>query len=442
MMIIGNGTVLTNVRERMLIPDGAVVVENGGIVHVGPGEEIVGKYAGHEFVDARGGIIMPGLVNLHHHFYSALARGMVTAGPSPASRNFMQILENLWWRLDKALSLDDIRVSAAVSLADSIRCGVTTIVDHHASFGVIRGTLDAIAGEVRAFGARACLCFEVSDRCGESAAREAIAENSEFLDAVRKNGDGMLAGLFGLHASFTLSDATLAACREAAGDSGFHVHVAEGGDDVADALGRSGKRVVQRLGEFGVFGPKTLAVHCVHVSPAEMDILAAADCTVVHNPQSNMGNAVGASPLLQFFAHDVRVGVGTDGYTHDIFESAKAAGLLQRHHLANPSVAWGEPYAMLLDTNPRVAGDMLGVGLGVLEPGAAADVIVVDYHPHTPLLAENIGGHMHFGMYGQQVATSMINGRLVMRDRELLTVDEQALRAESRELAAKLWQRI
>ena len=173
MMIIGNGSVITNVRGRMLLSDGAVAVEGGRIVQVGPREEIVAKYAGHEFIDARGGIIMPGLVNLHHHFYSALARGMVAAAPSPTSRNFMQILENLWWRLDKALSLDDIRVSAAVSLADSIRCGVTTIVDHHASFGVIRGTLETIARETRAFGARACLCFEVSDRCGEAAAREA-----------------------------------------------------------------------------------------------------------------------------------------------------------------------------------------------------------------------------------------------------------------------------
>lgn len=437
-MLIGNGTLLTNAPDRPLVANGAVAVTSGRIAEVGDWNELRKKYPDCETVDAEGGLILPGLVNVHHHFYSALARGMIRAKPV-VSTNFLEILENLWWRLDQALTLEDVRLSAAVSLADSIRCGVTSIVDHHASFGAIRGSLKEIETAAREFGVRACLCFEVSDRCGEQAAKNSIDENREFLKSVQNRDDGMLAGLFGLHASFTLSDATLAACREAAGGAGFHVHVAEGEDDVRNALSAYGKRVVERLNDFAILGPKSLAVHCIHVSASEMELLADSGTTVVHNPQSNMSNAVGASPLMELLRRGIRVGLGTDGYTHDILESAKAACLLQRHHLSDPGVAWVEPYAMLLNENPRIAGDLFGRRLGVLEAGAAADIVVAEYDPPTPLLPENIAGHLHFGLYGQSIHTSVINGKLVMRQRKLLCVDEAALRAKSRELAEKLW---
>ena len=338
--------------------------------------------------------------------------------------------------------MEDTRFSAAVSIADSIKCGVTSIVDHHAGFGAIRGSLNTIAAVAAKAGVRACLCCEVSDRAGEKAARECIDENKDFLESVRHRNDGMLAGLLGLHASFTLSDATLAASKDAAGESGFHVHVAEGIDDVNDSLARNGKRVVERLRDFGILGRRTLAVHCVHIVPEEMDILAETGTTVVHNPQSNMSNAVGCSPLLECIRRGIRMGIGTDAYTHDVFESAKAAGLLQRHQLADPGAAWAEPYIMLLRNNPHIAGEIFAAKLGTLEPGAAADVITVDYDPPTPMQAENVNAHMHFGIYGPMVRTSMINGRLVMRDRTLLTMDEKALRAESRAAAAALWKKL
>lgn len=239
MIIIGNGTLVTHLPGQPLAADGAVAVDAGRIVDVGATADLRGRHPGHEFVDARGGVIMPGLVNLHHHFYSALARGMMVAKPR-VSANFLEILENLWWRLDRALTLEDVRLSAGLSLADSIKCGVTTIVDHHASFGAIEGSLDEIAAASRAAGVRIATCFEVSDRCGPEAARASIDENARFLGSLADSEDGMLAGLFGLHASFTLSDATLAACKEAAGGAGFHVHVAEGRDDVDECLKNHG----------------------------------------------------------------------------------------------------------------------------------------------------------------------------------------------------------
>lgn len=436
--IIGNGLLLTNLSKEPLLDDGAVAVENGRITKVGSTTALKADFPECTFIDAKGKVIMPGIVNNHHHFYSALARGMITKNPQ-VSKDFLDILHNLWWKLDGALTLESTRYSAAVSIADSIKCGVTSIVDHHAGFGAIRGSLEAIAKTAQSMGVRSCLCFEVSDRAGEKAALESIEENKSFLDSLTKENKEMVAGLFGLHASFTVSDTTLKASKKAAGDSGFHVHVAEGLDDVKDALNNHGKRVVERLYDFGILGTKTLAIHCIHVSPSEMELLAETNTTVIHNPQSNMSNAVGCSPLFELLKHGVRVGLGTDAYTHDMFESAKAAGLLQRHHLGDPSIAWGEPYTLLLKNNPEIAGEIFDTRLGVLEAGAAADIIVVDYDPLTPLLPENITGHIHFGLSGSMVQTSMINGKLVMRDRELLTVDEKQLRAESRKVAAALW---
>ena len=441
MIIIGNGTLLANTAEHAVTHNGAVAVSGGLIQEVGETAALRAKFPGHEFIDAKGGLIMPGLVNTHHHFYSALARGMMIKKPK-VSKNFNEILENLWWKIDKALTLEDVRLSAETTMADSIKCGVTTIVDHHASFGAITGSLDTIADSALSMGVRACLCFEVSDRCGKEAALESIAENKQFLKRAKAHKEGMLAGLFGLHASFTLCDETLKASKEAAGDAGFHVHVAEGAADVEDCLHKYGMRVVERLERFGILGPKTLAVHCIHVNEAEMQTLARTNTTVLHNPQSNMSNAVGCSPLLALNAHGIRLGIGTDGYTNCVLESAKAAGVLQRHHLADPSVAWGEPYTFLRQNNPRIAGEMFGTRLGELAPGAAADIIIVDYDPLTPLMPENIAGHMHFGLYGPLVHTSMINGKLVMRNRQLLTIDEQAMRAKSRELASNLWEKL
>lgn len=441
MIIIGNGTLISNVPGQPVLSDGAVAVDGDSVAAVGGNAELRKAYPDHEYIDARGGIIMPGIVNNHHHFYSALARGMMVDDPR-ISHNFLEILENLWWRFDKALTLADVRLSAALSLIESIKCGVTSIVDHHASFGAIEGSLAEIAAVSREAGVRVCTCFEVSDRCGSEATRAAIVENEHFLKTAAEAKDGMLAGLFGLHASFTLSDDTLMACKASAGDAGFHVHVAEGWDDVDDCLKRHGKRVVERLSDFGILGEKTLAVHCIHVAPEEMELLAETGTTVVHNPQSNMGNAVGCSPLLDMLRRGVRVGLGTDGYTHDLFESAKAAVLLQRHHLADPSVAWNEPYAMLLQTNPQIAGRMFGRRLGVLEKGAGADVIVVEYAPPTPLGNENLSAHIHFGIYGPMVNTSMVNGKVIMRDRRITGVDEEVVRAACREHAVALWKNL
>src|SRR5208337_1992616 len=244
MLLVGNGPLLTMMPEAPLQAEGAVAIDGACIAAVAPTADLRQRYPGAEWIDAGGMVIMPGMINAHMHLYSTFARGMALKEAPPA--NFLEILQRLWWRLDKALTLDDIYYSALLPLIDCIKSGTTTILDHHASAHAVRGSLERIALAAKETGVRTCLAYEVSDRDGEAIMREGIEENMAAIEKYRGRQDGNVSATFGLHASLTLSDATLAACREAeAGvDSGFHIHVAEGIQDVEDALRRSGLRVV------------------------------------------------------------------------------------------------------------------------------------------------------------------------------------------------------
>lgn len=442
MLLVGNGKVITREVKQPYLADGCVAVKGNVIVEVGLTSELVQKYPQAGFVDAGGRVIMPGMINTHMHLYSTFARGMALKDDPP--QNFPEILKRLWWRLDKVLTLEDIYYSAMVALIDCVRNGTTTIFDHHASPGAVRESLFVLAKAAREAGVRSCLCYEVSDRDGKEVMEQGIQENVEFIRYAGKDRDGLVRGMFGLHASLTLSDETLSRCCEAnAGTgAGFHVHVAEAAADVEDSLAKSGKRVVERLAGFGLLGPRSIAAHCVHVNEREIEILNETSANVVHNPESNMGNAVGCAPVLAMLQKGVTVGLGTDGYTTDMFESLKVANMLHKHHQANPSVAWAEAPAMLFTHNAAISSGYFPRQLGQLAPGCCADIIVADYCPPTRLDAGNADSHILFGMSGRSVATTVINGRVVMKERRLIGIDEEKICAEARRLSEKLWERI
>lgn len=442
MLLIGNGVVLTLGKSNRVIPKGGVLIQDSKIIEIGLTQDLQTRFPDARFIDAHGKLIMPGMINTHMHLYSTFARGMDAKSKSP--QNFRDILEGLWWKLDKLLSLEDVYYSALTPLIECIKTGTTTIIDHHASPRAITGSLSTLAKAAKEVGVRAAFCYEVSDRDGDEIAKEGIKENADFIAACQAQPDAMVAGLFGLHASLTLSDPTLAACSEVAKSygAGFHVHVAEGIEDLEDCLAKYGMRVVERLGKFDILGPKTIAVHCVHIDDHEIDLLNASHTQVVHNPESNMGNAVGVTPVLKMLSRGVKVGLGTDGYTCDMFESAKVANVLHKHAAANPSVAWGEIPQMLYANNPQIASDLFGGMFGELAEGAWADVIVVDYLPPTPMDSNNWSGHLLFGVSGRAVQTTVINGRVRMLDRELIDIDEESICARSRELAQRIWNRI
>ena len=438
MLLVGNGRVLTRDEEMPYLENGAVVINGDQIEAVGSEDKMKKAYPQAEYVDAKGGVIMPGLINANTHIYSGLARGLAIEGNNPT--NFLEILEGTWWAIDRRLSLDGTRASAYATILDCIRDGVTTIFDHHASFGEIPGSLFAIKDVAKELGIRSCLCYEVSERDGAEKTEEGIRENADFARWAKEADDDMIKAMFGGHALFTISDKTFEEMVKANdGLTGFHIHVAEGMNDVYDSLRNYGCRPVNRLLYNGILGEKTLLGHCIHVSPSEMDIIKETGTMVVNNPESNMGNAVGCAPVLQMMQKGILVGMGTDAYTHDMLESLKVFLIIQRHNAALPNVAWGEAMQMLFGNNRLIAQKYFGRELGVLKKGAAADVIVMDYKPFTPFSNENADGHMLFGMMGKNCRTTIINGKVVYKDREFVGIDEDRINAWTMEQSKKLW---
>ena len=437
-MLIARGTLIT---PDALIEDGALLIEGDKIKEIGTTAELTARHPNADTLDAHGQLVMPGAICAHTHFYGAFARGMSIPGPAP--RDFPEILRRLWWPLDQALTAEDVTYSALVCLVDAIKHGTTTLVDHHASPNCLDGSLDLIAEAVERAGLRAALCYEVTDRYGAAKARASIDENVRFLKAVK--GRRMLAASFGLHASLTVSDATLTACVEAAEglDTGFHIHVAEHEADEYDSVQKSGKRIVRRLHDLGILGPRTILAHCVHIDPWEMALIRDAGSWVTHQPRSNMNNAVGAAPIDAMLAGGINLGLGNDGFSNNMWAEWKAAYLLHKVAHRDPRRAPGDAIArMALVNNARLAGMLFpGERIGVLAPGAVADVILVDYQPPTPLTAGNLPWHILFGFEAGMVTTTIAGGRVLMRDRRLLTLDEAEIAARARELARAAWTR-
>jgi len=455
-MLIGNGTIVTLGSDNQLIERGAILVQGERIAAIGSDSELRQQHPGAQYIDANGGLIMPGFLCTHTHFYGAFARGMAIPGEAP--RNFLEILQRLWWRLDKLLTLEDTLASAEMFMADAIRHGTTCVVDHHASPNAIEGSLDVITDAVQQAGVRACLAYEVSDRDGIAVTADGIRENERFIRSLRTTPArrqqaeaGMLSASYGLHASFTLNPATLERCASGAADLGvgFHIHVAEDISDENDSTSSYGMRVVDRLEASHILGPRSIAAHCVHVNSGEIGRLAETHTNSVHNPRSNMNNAVGRAPVEEMLRAGANVGLGNDGFSMNMMQEMKAAYLLHK-------LALGDPRAMPADLvlkmafqhNAQIMNAVFSPfsadfpRVGELSIGAAADLVLLDYLPPTPLSSGNFPWHLIFGMDGHHVNSTMAAGRWLMRNHQLLTLDEARIRARTRELSQKLWQRL
>jgi putative selenium metabolism protein SsnA len=443
-MLITNATVITWGAENRILERTAVLVCDGSIAEMGPSGALEAKYPAEEKLDAAGQLLMPGNICAHTHFYGAFSRGM--AIPGAPAKDFPEILQKLWWPLDLALDEESVRYSVLVCLIDAIKHGTTTLVDHHASPNAIDGSLDVIAEAVEEAGVRGSLCYEVTDRNGLDGARAGIRENVRFIERVQagEDGGGLLSATFGLHASLTLSEQTLEMCRQAApSGSGFHIHVAEHEVDEYDSLAKTGTRVVDRLQRHGILGPNSIVVHAVHVDAREIQLLAESGTWVTHQPRSNMNNGVGIGPVEGMLRAGVKVCLGNDGFSNAMWEEWKTAYLVHKLWNRDPRRMGGEVVVkMAVENNARLAEALFpGRRLGVVEVGAAADLILVDYHPFTPLTAGNLPWHILFGFHESMVTATMVNGKLLMHEHKLLTVDEAAISAWAREIAPAVWQR-
>ncbi|MDI6641464.1 MAG: putative aminohydrolase SsnA [Elusimicrobiota bacterium] len=439
--LLCNGTVVT---PSAVIENGGVLFEDGIIKDVGNTDDVRSKVFRTsedrihlKIIDARKRIILPGFINTHHHLYSTFARGMYI--PGRPARNFVEILKKLWWKLDKTLTAEDIYYSSLIPLIECVKNGTTTIIDHHESQGFQIGSLDEIQKAVEKIGIRACLCFGTSDRYNRG--KEGLEENERFI---KKVSSPLICAMVGLHAGFTVNNDTLERSVEIAKkyNVGIHIHCAEDIADENDSIRKYRMRVVERLKKFNALGPKTILAHCIHINEKEMKIVKETRTNVVHNPESNMNNAVGCADILRMLKKGIVVGLGTDGMSSDMLAQMRCAYLIHRHNKKDPRVAFCEAPTMLLENNSKIVEQIFGYKIGKIEKGATADLIVLDYIPPTPLTKDNFYGHLIFGMVDAAVDTVICNGKVLMKEKKLESISEELICEKSRELSLKFWKRI
>lgn len=437
--LIKTKTLLTFDPAAPVLTDQCILIQDGTIRQIAPEADFASIEC--ERIDATDKLVMPGLINAHHHFYSTLVTGLGKAAPSA---NFQEVLENLWWRLDKKLLAEDNYMSALVSILTAIRKGTTTIIDHHASPFSITGSLSQIGKAVMETGIRSSLCYEVSDRDGEIRCGEGMAENADWIRECEAMNSPLLKGLFGMHAAFTLSDPSLEMISSLVQElgCGTHIHAAEAESDQQFNLQHYGQRVIPRLDSFDLINRKSILAHGIYLDDAELELVSMRGAAIVTNPQSNLNNAVGIADVVKMAQKGITVGLGTDAMTVNMLEELRVGLWAQHLKQSNPTAAFMEIASTLIFNNPLIAQKYWGQGLGVIATGHAADLILVDYDPHTPLDENSWIGHVIFGISQASVDSTMVNGRFLMWNRELLLdIDETEIKAKSRELATKLWNR-
>ena len=444
MKIIGHATVVTLGENHKVINDGAVAYDEKRIHAVGTTEELRKRYPKAKIKNAKGKLLMPGIVNNHMHLYSTFARGISLKDEPPV--NFVQILERLWWRLDKALTKEDLYLTAMIPLLDAVRNGVTSLIDHHASPNYIEGSLSVLQEAFKKCGLRGSFCYEISDRDGDERRDAGFEENAEFIRKLKLENDRAYTGMIGLHASFTLSDTSLERAADLAKslDTGVHIHVAEDQADNEDAIKRGYRSVVDRLHKFNLTGPESIFVHGVHCDSHDIQTLGLTKTNIVHNPRSNMNNAVGCSPLEKMLEEKINVSFGTDGMSASPLEDLAVANILHKHHHGDPRKIYGEAWKMFAENGPRLSSQMFGTKMGVIEEGSAPDLVLWDYIPPTPVTAGNTYGHLTFGLPFSRVHTTICQGKTLMEDGKITFLEEgeeEEMMSKSRELAQGLWDR-
>lgn len=387
-----------------------------------------------EIIDLSGKIILPGFVNSHTHLYSALSRGMPP--PKTAPGNFIEILRKVWWKLDEALDEESIYYSALVGAIEAVKFGTTTLVDHHASPNHIHGSLDLIKEGLSKIGLRGILCYETTDRGGMKKRDFGLEENERFVTENANNPH--YRGTIGGHASFTLSNDSLRKLGELASmyDCGVHIHIAEDKADILDSVENYNTDVVSRFAELGILRKKSIFAHGVHLNQKQFARIEKTGAWIMHNPRSNMNNAVGYAPLNWYGEHSA---LGTDGFPADMFDETKFGYFrnAESDHRAGFS-----RLPVILNNGQKLISQFFGRPFGTLTKNSPADITVLEYASPTPMNHQNIHGHFLFGMNSTMVQHVMVHGNWIVWNRQLVGIDEDALMEKARKVATKLWKRM
>lgn len=442
-MIITNANIVTWGLPNRILTGQAVVISGSTIKEIGVQAELLKKYPAEEILDARGQWLMPGLICAHTHFYGTFSRGLYIPPPAPA--DFPEILQKLWWPLDQSLLAEDVRYSALVCMIDALKHGTTTMFDHHASPNFIDGSLDVIEDTFVKAGVRGVVCYEVTDRGGQDKAEKGIQENLRMINKLaNSSSEHLVRATFGMHASLTLSEDTLSRTRELLPDSaGIHIHTAEHWVDEYDSVNKSGLRVVDRLKKHGFLGKQSIFVHGVHLDHAEINQLVESQTWLSHQPRSNLNNAVGLGDIDSQIRAGLRVCLGNDGFSNAMWDEWRTCYLSHKGWNRDPRRMGANTVVdMAVYNNSDLTTQFFnGERIGRIEQGAKADLILVDYDPITELTVDNLPWQIIFGFRDSMVTTTIVNGKVLMKDRKLTTIDEKEVNKKARELSKGVWQR-
>lgn len=441
-MLITNAVIITWDQKNQILHDHAIRIVDSKISEIDFQSNLINRYPDDDILDANGQYLMPGLICAHTHFYGVFSRGLYIPGDAPA--DFPEILKKLWWPLDQSLEKEDIKYSALVCLIDAIKHGTTTLFDHHASPNYISGSLDKIEEAFEQTGVRGVLCYEVTDRGGSEKAVEGIAENTRMIKKLQENpGVGRIKATFGLHAGLTLSEETLIRCRKELPENyGIHIHVAEHPIDEYDSLSKTGERVIDRLNRHGFLGENSIIVHGVHMDIKEIDQIVKTNSWLSHQPRSNMNNAVGMADIDSMLRTGLKVCLGNDGFSNAMWDEWRTCYLVHKNWNNDPRRMNGNNVIkMAVHNNSDLATHFFKQPVGKIEVGAKADLILVDYDPITEVTSENIAWQILFGFRDSMVTTTMVDGKILMKDRKLLLIDEKEITQTAYQLSKEVWKR-
>ena len=406
--------------HSFLIEDGAIKMENGKFTFIGKSSEL--PVDSSETIDLHSRLVLPGLLNPHHHLYSALATGLAPIG---ATNNFTQILENLWWHLDKTLDEESVYYSAINGLIQSVRYGVTTVFDHHASMNAVKGSLAIIEKAFRGIGVKGLLCYEISDRMGENHLAEQIEENIDFWKNHRN--DKHIHGMLGLHANFTLSEKTMTRLqKEKPADMPIHIHCGEDRADWQYCVDHGYAGPADRLNEFGLLTEDSFLAHCIHLSEKDYELIDNIQPVVISNPESNANNNVGAMNLSKIKNYIL----GTDGMTGNVLGTMRSHFLFRNGKIENP--------LKILFQRPAEVIQRFFTGAGTLRNGFNADIAVTDYIPVTPISLDNLFYHLLFGVQGREMYMTIADGRILFANNEMHNISETETILKVKEAAVRL----
>lgn len=443
-LLITHGMLITWDIPNQILPDHAIYISDGIVQQIGPSDALEAKHPLIRQLDARGQLVMPGNINAHNHFYSALSCGVQTPGDVPFT--LPTILERIWWPFDLALRQEEVYYSAMVGIIDAIRHGTTTLFDHQSSPNYNDGVLDMIASAIEEGGLRAVLSFEVTDRNGPELAKAGIQENIRFIQRCKREevAGGRIAANFGIHAPMTVSDATLSTCREAAPeDIGFHLHVGEHVYDQVRSLAMTGSRSIDRLHKHNMLNDRTILAHAIHLDSREVNLVAEAGTWISHQPRSNMATGAGVAEVESYLRCGVRVCLGNDGLLNTMWQEAQTAFFLQKIHFRDARrLPEQQLVEMAVYNNAALASLYFPKArVGVIKPGSFADLIFVDYQPATPLSVDNLASHIIYRFCESMITSTIVQGRVLMQDRVLLMLDEPRIKARAREIVPEFWKR-